>query len=314
MKTEWASRQSPLCRKVAAGDFCPAATSSLRLAFCGLFACAIFFFSSVSSGWAFAQSFYRDCIGAVMAADVAHQKAEANYRLCGAVAASATEMPVIRARMKSTAEALAAFGYLETFQEYGHAYYSLYKYYGFSNPKNVNDYLAIGFAWRDYYKGLAESQSAAYQEVHTAELLALSTAQQSSLPEDSSEIDAHRRRVALEDANFWIALYGTHWAQTKWHYNTGLAQHSYNVWSYYAAPLYGTYAYLSQTLWAFVQAEVDAGTIPQYSLRRDFFPAEPTATAIQQAYDAVSNYYNPVKAYYGALVDYYRDLTEERER
>lgn len=313
MKIERVSRQSPLCRTVATDGFCPRTVASSRAALRTLSLGVILLFGTASSGLTFAQSFYRDCIGAVMAADVAHQKAEANYRLCAAVAASATEMPVIRARMKSTAEAVAAFGYLEPFHEYGHAYYSLYKYYGFSNPRNVNDYLAIGFAWRDYYRGLAESQSFSYREIHSAEMLALATAQQSSLPEDSSQIDAHRRRVALEDANFWIALYGTHWAQTKWHYNTGLAQHSYNVWSYYAAPLYGTYAYFSQLLWTFVQAEVDAGTIPQYSLRRDFFPNEPTPTAIQQAYDAVSNYYDPVKAYYGALVDYYRDLTEERE-
>jgi hypothetical protein len=137
MKTERASRQSPLCRKFATGDFCPRTVPSSRSALRALSLGVILLLGAASSGWAFAQSFYRDCIGAVMAADVAHQKAEANYRLCGAVAASATEMPVIRARMKSTAEAVAAFGYLEPFQEYGHAYYSLYKYYGFSNPKNV---------------------------------------------------------------------------------------------------------------------------------------------------------------------------------
>ncbi len=274
---------------------------------------AVALLASPASGWAFAQSFYRDCIGAVMAAEVAYQKAEANYRLCDGVAASATEMPGIRARMKSTAEALAAFGYLEPFSEYGHSYYSLYKYYGFTNPQKVNDYLAVGFAWRDYYTGLAASQSAAYSDIYSAELLALMNAQQGSLPEGSSQIDEHRRRVAWEDANFWIALYGTHWTPTKWHYNSGLAQHSYNFWSYYGAPLYGTYAYLSQTLWAFVQAEVDAFAIPQYSLRRDFFPAEPTAAAIQQAYDGISAYFDPVKAYYGALVDYYRDLTEDLE-
>jgi hypothetical protein len=291
-------------------SFCRGCNASLSIA---LLAIAMLLVGSPPFAWAFAQSFYRDCIGAVTAAEVAYQKALANYRLCAGVADAATDILPIRARMRSTSEALAATGFVEPYLEYGHAYYSLYKYYAFSNPRSVNEYLAIGFAWRDHFNALAETYGAAYREAHSAELLALIDAQQLSLPEQGSDLDDHRRRVALEDANFWIALYGTHWAQTKWHYNTGLAQHSYNVWSYYGAPLYGTYAYLSQTLWAFVNAEIDAGQVAHYSLRREAYPEEPTALATRQAYEAITAYYEPVKKYYGGLVDYYRDLTEDFE-